>query len=272
MSLLIGDNDAIGVAVEGNADVGAHFTHFAAQRVGCRRTAFAVDIEAVGLDADRDDVGAQFPERVRCHPVTSAVSAIDHDAQAFEREVARQRSLGEFNVAVMYAVDPLGAAEFAAFGQSFGNVRVDQPLDVLLDLVGKFVAVRAEQLDAVVVKWVVRRRNHHAEIGAHGARQHGDGRRRHRPEQQHVHADRGEARDQRGLDHVTGKPRVLADYHPMAMLAAPEHKPGCLPGLERQLRCDHAIGAATNAVSAKILAGHDPHRLPFQAVILAPSS
>ena len=171
----------------------------------------------------------------------------------------------------MDAVDPLGAAEFAAFGQTLGDVGVDQPLDILLDLVGQLVAVRPEQLDAVVVERIMRRRDHHAEIGAHRAGQHGDRRRRHRPEQQHVHADRGEARDQRGLDHVAGQPGILADHHPMAMLAAAEHEPGRLAGLECQFRRDHAIGAATNAVSAKILAGHNPHRLPFLTAILTPS-
>jgi hypothetical protein len=67
----------------------------------------------------------------------------------------------------------------------------------VLDLVGQLVAVRAEQLDAVVVERIVRGGDHDAEIGAHRARQHGDRRRRHRAEQQHVHADRGEAGDQR---------------------------------------------------------------------------
>ena len=152
MSLLVDDNDAVGVAVERNADVGAHLAYLAAQRVGRRRTAFAVDVEAVGLDADRNDIGAELPERIRRDPVAGAVGAIDHDAQTFKREIARQRALGEFDVAVVDAVDPLGAAEFASFGQALGNVGVDQPLDVLLDLVRKLVAVRAEQLDAVVVE------------------------------------------------------------------------------------------------------------------------
>ena len=54
------------------------------------------------------------------------------------------------------------------------------------------------------------------------ARQHGDGRRRHRAEQQHVHAHRGEAGDQGGFDHVAGKARILADDDAMAVVAAAE--------------------------------------------------
>ena len=82
-----------------------------AQRLRRGRAAFLVDVDTIRLDADGDDVGAQFPQRFRHHLVAGAVGAIDHDAQAIEAEVARQRALGEFDVAVMDAVDAAGAAE-----------------------------------------------------------------------------------------------------------------------------------------------------------------
>ena len=131
----------------------------------------------------------------------------------------------------------------------------------MLDLVGELVAVGPEQLDAVVVERIVRCRDHHAEIGAHRTREHGDCRRRHRPELQHVHADRGEARDQRGLDHVAGQTGVLADDNPMAIVAgAAKHHARCLSNLERQFGRDHAIGTAANSVGSEILTRHHPHR------------
>ena len=167
-----------------------------------------------------------------------------------------KRALGEFDVAVMHAVDALGAAEIGALGQPLGNIAVDQLLDLMLELVGELVAVRAEQLDAVVVVRIVRGGDHHAEIGAHRAREHGDGRRRHRAEQQHIHADRGEARDQRGLDHIAGETGVLADDHAMAMLAAPERRSGRLADAKREFGRNDAIGPAANAVCAKISADH----------------
>ena len=111
MALLVGDDDAVGVAVERDADVGAHLAHLAAQSVGKGRAAFAVDVEAVRLDADRNDVGAELPKRFRRDAIGRAVGAVDDDAQTFERKVARQGALGEFDVAVVYAVNSLGAAE-----------------------------------------------------------------------------------------------------------------------------------------------------------------
>ncbi len=163
----------------------------------------------------------------------------------------------------MHAVDALGAAEFRALGQPLGHVGVDQRFDLVLDVVGQLVAVGSEQLDAVVVEGVVRGGDHDAEIGAHRARQHGDRRRGHRPEQQHVHADGGEARDQSRLDHIAGQPGILADDDAVAVFAAAEDKPGGLAHLQRQFRRDHAVGAAANAVCAEILPNHNkwPHRL-----------
>ena len=82
--------------------------------------------------------------------------AIDHDAQAVERELARQRALGEFDVAVMHAVDAAGAPEAGALRQTAVDRLVEQLLDLLFDIVGKFESLRAEQLDAVVLEQIVR--------------------------------------------------------------------------------------------------------------------
>ena len=85
VALLVDDDHAVGVAVERDADIGAHLAHLAAERLRRGRAAVAIDVEAVGLDADRDDLGAELPQRLRRHLVGGAVGAVDHDAQAFER-------------------------------------------------------------------------------------------------------------------------------------------------------------------------------------------
>ena len=180
--------------------------------------------------------------------------------------VLRQRQLGEFDVAVLHAVDALGAAEIVAGGEAVGEIGIEQRLDLLLDLVAELEAVGPEQLDAVVVVRIVRGRDHDAEIGAHRARQHADRRRRDRAGEQHVHADRGEARDQRVLDHVAGEAGVLADQHAMAVLAVAEHEARGLSDLERELRRDDLVGPAANAVGTEISARHEK---PLDAFLLA---
>ncbi len=184
------------------------------------------------------------------------MGAVDHHAQTLQREIARQGALGEFDIAILHAVDALGASEISGLREPPAQIAVDQRFDLELDLVGQLVAVRPEQLDAVVVIRVVRGGDHHAEIGAHRARQHRNRRRRHRAGQQHIHPDRSEARHQRGLDHITGQPRVLADQHTMPVIAVLEHHPRGLTNLEGKLRRDRAVGAAANAVGAEIFASH----------------
>ena len=128
-----------------------------------------------------------------------------------------------------------------------------------LGLVGELVAVGIEQLDAVVVEGIVRGRDHHAEVGAQRAREHGDRRRRHRPEQEHVHADGGEARHQRRLDHVARQPRVLADHDAMAVLAAGEQlaRRPCRPAARSRTSWVR-VGASANAIGAEQFTRHGP--------------
>src|SRR3569832_630970 len=149
MAALIDQDHTIGIAVERNADIDAQFAHLAAQRFRRRGAAFLVDVEAVGFDADGDDVGAELPQRFGRHLVGGAVGAIDNDTQAFEAKLARQRALGEFDVAVMHAVDAAGTAEACALRQTTIERFVEQLLDLLLDVIGQLEALRPEQLDAV---------------------------------------------------------------------------------------------------------------------------
>ena len=84
-------------------------------------------------------------------------------------------------------------------------------------------------------------------------REHRNGGRRHRAEQQHIHADRGEARDHGGFDHIAGEPRILADHRAMAMIAALKQDASRLCHLHRQFRRDHLIGEAANSIGPEML-------------------
>ena len=67
--------------------------------------------------------------------------------------------LDEFDIAPARIVEPLGAAELARRGARVPFLAVMRLLDRELDLVGELVAVRPEQLDAVVLIGVVRGRD-----------------------------------------------------------------------------------------------------------------
>ena len=75
------------------------------------------------------------------------MGAVDHDAQAVQREFARQRALGEFNVVLRRRAF---GARVGRFRQPLAEIAIHDRFDLELDLVGH--SRRPEQLDAVVVK------------------------------------------------------------------------------------------------------------------------
>ena len=262
IALFIDDDDPVGISIERNADISAGFLDLFGHRFRRRRANLVIDIVAIGLDADGDDLRPQLPQRERGNLVGRTIGAIEHHAQPGQVDIGRQRALGIFDVAGARLFLAIGPADLHAVRQHMGQIAVDQPLDIGLHLVGKLVAIRAEQLDAVIVIGIVRRRDHHAQIRAQRTRQHGHGRRRHRPQKVDIHAHRGKSGGQRGLDHIAGAPRILADHHAIAVVTAHELGASGHADLEGKLGCQFlAIGFATDAVGSEILPDHIEPRL-----------
>src|SRR5690606_3756736 len=126
------------------------------QALGRGGAAVLVDVEAVRLNADPDDFRAELPQRRRGDLAGGAVGAIPDHPQPVEADIARQGALGEFDIALLRAVDALGAADILRTGEQLARLPVDQRLDLLFRLVRQLVAVRPEQLDAVVFVRIVR--------------------------------------------------------------------------------------------------------------------
>ena len=165
--------------------------------------------------------------------------------------------LGELDIAVADTVDALGAAEIGGAGEVLGEIGIDQRLDLGFLRIGELLAVRAEELDAVILVGIVRGGDHDAEVAAHGARQHGDAGRRDRAGDEHVHADRHEAGHQRILDHIAREPRVLADDDAVAVVAVLEDDARGHADLHGEIGCDgKLIGPPADAVRAEVFPRH----------------
>ena len=199
---------AVGVAVVGQPEVGAVGHHRGLQRLHVRRAAAVVDVQPVGLGVDRDDVGARRAVGPRCGGRRGAVGAVDDDGQLVEpggdgladvAQVAVERILG-----VDHAAD-------ARAGRPAAGTRLDQFLDAVLGGVVELVPAGAEDLDAVVGHRVVRRRDHHAEVGVVCVGQVGHRGGRQHPDPQRVDALAGQPGDDRGFEHLAAGPRVAAD-------------------------------------------------------------
>src|SRR5437588_4967046 len=107
-----------------------------------------MDVRAVGRNADRDNLGPKLPKSLGRNVIRSAVGAIDHDLETVEPQMLGESVLGELDVAAACVVDPAGAADHLGLGEL--RLLFEASLDVPLGFVAELVAIRAEQLDAVV--------------------------------------------------------------------------------------------------------------------------
>ncbi len=78
----VGENHAVGIAVEGDAEVGAVLADQIAGGLRVKRPAPVVDVDAVRLAAVLDDFRAEFLENERGDEIGRAMAAIDDDFQA----------------------------------------------------------------------------------------------------------------------------------------------------------------------------------------------
>jgi hypothetical protein len=255
-AVLVAHHDAVSIAIERDADVGAIAVHRLDHGARVGGADFAVDVEAVGIIADGEDLGAQFIERLGRDLVGGAVGAIDHDAQAREAQLAREGGFDDLDIARLGVVHALGAAKIRRGGEALVERMSHQLFDGEFGLVRQLVAVGSEQLDAVVLIGVVRGGDHHAKISAQAAREHGDAGRRQRAEQDDVHPLGGEAGRERGFQHVAGQAGILADDDKVpARVGFAEMGGGRHAEAHRHFGRDRpGVGRAANAVRAENLA------------------
>ena len=74
-------------------------------------TDLMVDIQAIGLTANGDHLGAQLMEHLGRNVVSGAMRGINHNFQAFERQVIGESALAKFNIAPCGVVKATGLAK-----------------------------------------------------------------------------------------------------------------------------------------------------------------
>ncbi len=82
LAVFVANDQPVGVAVQGDADVGPPVADHGRQGLRVGRAAVGVDISPVGRHPDRNDLGPKFVEGRRGDLVAGTIGAIDGDAQA----------------------------------------------------------------------------------------------------------------------------------------------------------------------------------------------
>ena len=229
-----------------------------------------VDVQAIRFDAELHDLGAEFLEDQRREQVGRAVTAIHDDLHP--RQIAcADALLGVFDVAAPGVVDAGRLADLVRAHPGDLPLAQDLPLDRQLQLVGQLVAIGPEDLEPIILIRVVRSRQHDAGAATHRLRQVRHARRRHRADEEDVHAARDESAGQRGLEHVAGDARVLADDDAVVVGAIGFQDPrDRLAGTQRDFRGDRVfVRFPANTVRAEESGGHGLIRqkpIPFASL------
>src|SRR5918993_2566451 len=164
-SVLVDHDQPVRISIERDPDVRAAGDDGLLQDLRVSRPTAGVDVEPVRLHAEGDNVGAQLPQGLGSDVVGGAVSAIDDDLEAVEPKPFRESRLHMVDIATAGIVDAPRAPDLVRRDELYAGL--DLPLDRLLGLVAELVAVRSEQLDAIVRKGIVRGGDHYADVGPH---------------------------------------------------------------------------------------------------------
>src|SRR6266540_49581 len=238
-ALLVDGEHPVAVAVERDTEVEVVLGHRSLQSAQVGRAAALVDVRPIRLNADRRDDRAESLERARRDLAVGAVGAVDADLEAGE---VRAEALDDvIEVAVVRNAD---AIDLAAARCS----RVEQRLDLLLVLVAQLLPLAVEELDAVVLRRIVRCGDHGSDV----QRQQRDRRCREYSRQDGGAAGRRDAATQRLFELDAGCARVPTDEH--AASSRPERDRLAEP-LD-QLGCQALADNPADAVCSEVSASH----------------
>ena len=213
--------------------------------------AAGVDVDAVGLAEDQVGFALQPLEQVGSCAGGCAVGAVHDDAQALERP----GGFGHMSHIFIAGGMGLGLHPADLFtGNRRGPGRiVDQGFHRRFQLIGQLTAVGAEDLDAVVLKRIVGRRNDNACIGLVRHGEIGHGRCGDDPQQYGVGSGGADARGQSTFQHIPGNAGVPADIDlGLVGKLLCQHTGGGKPGFKGQSAGQFLIGYPTDAVCSKI--------------------
>ena len=227
------EHHAVGIAIVRHADVRAAFAHKLGKRLEMGGTAVHVDIGAVEVLVDRDDLRTQAAEGLSARERRGTVPRIERDAHAREVKALREHALNRMlDVDLAGLVNGKGNAHLVArkhrggvlafralFGSSSSTLEaalLDELLDLVFHLVGELIALGVEELDAVVLRRVMRSGDHRAAVGVQLAHEQ---RNRRRGDDSHRKLGPSRAHDaggKRRFQHVARQAGVLADHDVLA--------------------------------------------------------
>jgi hypothetical protein len=252
VAIFIAEEDAVGIAVVGEADVGLVFFGGLDEGFGVCAAAVVVDVVAIGGGVDGDDFGAELAEDLRGDFAGGAVGAIDDDFHAVEAFGEGEGVLSHHLVEACGVIEVGEASDAEA--DDGGGVHAflkDDVFEAFFGFGGAFVAVALEDFEAVVFKGIVRGTNHDAGGGTEVSGEAGDGGSGDDAEEGDVHAAGGETGDDGCFEHIAGEAGVAAYEDAFAACFGKDLGDGFAEAQGDLWRDGVLVGDAANAISAE---------------------
>ena len=240
---LVYGEHTVAVAVERDPEVIPTGSHDLLQQAQVGGAAAGVDVRSIRRRGNRRHLGAQLFEHAGGNRRIGAVRTVDGDPEAVEAGAEMLEDV--LDIPVGRVVRHLDRP--AAHGS-----RVEEGLDRLLIFVGQLVAFGVEELDPVVLGWVMRGREDDAKV----LREERDGRSRQHSSENGNPAAGDDPPDERLLERRPGAACVATDED--ATASCP-HRGGAAESLD-EIKRERVADDAAHAIGSEVSTSYFPRR------------
>ena len=250
------EEGAVGIAIEGHAELSALGEHALLQTIEMERAAAGVDVAAIGRYAHRDDFGAERVKEFRAELVGGAIGAIEKDPETGKLGAVNDAAAKKIEI---FGVErSVGDEEGRIFRRRIAAMLEDVRFERFFDGIRELHACVREKLYAVVVVRIVRGGNNDAGLKIILANEAGDAGRGDDASKSDGTTGLRESGGEKSGDVRAGFARVHADEDVSGgVLAAQIGSERAARGIKSGVVERRSAGNAANSISSEKFFGHE---------------
>ena len=165
-AFFVANNDAVSIPVERNTDISFLLQYSFPQEGSIGRAAPLIDIHAIRVDTNRDDICTQFPKRRWRNFIGRAMRTIDNYFHATKIPPPGECSLCKFYITRLSVINPLGPSKPIGWRNMLPNAIIHKAFYFCFNLIRQLIPIRPKQFNPIIFKFIMRGRNHNPNICA----------------------------------------------------------------------------------------------------------
>ena len=207
---LIDRDAAVCIPIVGKTDIQAVFLHKFLKRMDMGASAVCIDVRTIRMVVDDICFCTECVKHTLCNRAGAAIGAVDSDSVILEGAGRKRDQVADIAVSarhiILRAADPITRRK-----RDLSAFAVDVSLNLFLDGSIDLLPGSGDDLDPIVIVWIVTRRNHDPAVKVIQADAEGNGRRRCHMEQVSIRPRSDKARAQRIFKHIAGSSGILSN-------------------------------------------------------------